>query len=108
VTVHMPDGSQRDFSLRQGAVNFAETQQAGRYTVRWKGETEGQADASFNVNVSSHTQSDVTPSAHSFGRGQTARGLLQAPVPGLQLWPYLVLLMLIVLTLEWAYFSKRS
>jgi hypothetical protein len=108
VTVRMPDGSQRDFSLERGAVSFAETQQAGRYTVQWRGETEGEALASFNVNVSSHIQSDVTPSTYSFGQGLTTRGLLQAPVPGLQLWPYLVLLMLSLLTVEWVYFSRRS
>jgi hypothetical protein len=108
VTVRMPDGSHRDFSLERGAVSFAETQQAGRYTVQWRGETEGEALASFNVNVSSHIQSDVTPSTYSFGQGLTTRGSLQAPVPGLQLWPYLVLLMLSLLTVEWVYFSRRS
>jgi Ca-activated chloride channel homolog len=107
-TVRMPDGSQREFSLKQGAVSFAETQQVGRYEVRWKGEDWGEASASFNVNVSSHAQSDVMPGVHSFGQGQTTRGLLSGPVPGLQLWPFLVMLMLSLLAVEWVYFSRRS
>jgi hypothetical protein len=45
---------------------------------------------------------------HSFGQGQTTRGLLSGPVPGLQLWPFLVMLMLSLLAVEWVYFSRRS
>lgn len=107
-TVEMPDGTQRSYSLREGAVSFAETNQVGRYTVRWRDETGNEASSSFNVNVASDAQSNVAPLQHSFGQGEAARGQLQAPAPGLQLWPYLGLMVLGLLAAEWAYFSRRS
>ncbi|HEX2988091.1 MAG TPA: BatA and WFA domain-containing protein, partial [Chloroflexota bacterium] len=52
-TVGLPDGSSRQVSLKDGAVSFGDTQQVGRYEVRWKGATLGELSSSFNVNLAS-------------------------------------------------------
>lgn len=105
--VEMPDGSHRSLSFNQGAVSFGETHQVGRYTVKWKGARLGEVSNSFNVNVDSTAESEVTPRAHLLGQDRMTRGY-SPPVPGRQLWPLLALLLLGLLSAEWAYFSRRG
>ncbi len=107
VTVQLPDGTRRQFPLDQGSRGFGETQQVGRYTVKWKGPKLGEVASSFSVNVNSETQSDIAPVPLSLGQGRLTRGF-SAPVPGVQLWPLFAVLLLGLLTVEWAYFARRG
>lgn len=106
-TVELPDGSRRELSLAQGAGSFGETQQVGRYTVRWKGPKLGEVASNFHVNVNSEAQSDVAPRSIPLGQGTPVRGF-SAPMPGTQLWPAFAVLLLGLLTVEWAYFTRRG
>ncbi|MHB0868820.1 MAG: VWA domain-containing protein [Chloroflexota bacterium] len=106
-SVELPDGSSRELSLAQGAGSFGDTQQVGRYAVRWKGPKLGEVSSSFNVNVSSESQSDITPRSHQLGQGRLTRGF-SPPVPGVPLWPIFAVLLLGLLTVEWAYFARRG
>jgi len=105
--VELPDGSRRSLTFNEGAISFGETQQVGRYTVKWKGARLGDVYSGFNVNVDSAAESDVTPQVHLLGRDRITRGY-SPPVPGLQLWPFLALLLLAILSAEWSYFSRRG
>lgn len=105
--MEMPDGSLRRLSFNRAAVSFGETRQVGRYTAKWKGAKLGEVSSSFNVNVDSVAESDVTPRLHPLGQDRMTRGY-SPPAPGRQLWPLLALLLLGVLSIEWAYFSRRG
>ncbi len=107
VTVETPDGSSCHLSLANGAVSFGETQQVGRYSVKWKGTRLGEVSSTFNVNVDSEIESNIAPASHLLGEGKMTRGL-STPVPGRQLWPALALLLLGLLSAEWAYFARRG
>ena len=105
--VELPDGSRRSLTFDKGAISFGETQQVGKYTVKWKGAKLGEVSSSFNVNVDSTAESDVTPQVHLLKQDRITRGY-SPPVPGRQLWPFLALLLLAILSAEWAYFSRRG
>lgn len=107
VTVEMPDGSRHRLSLDQGARSFGNTTQSGSYRVTWRGSSMGDVSSSFNVNVTEGSLSDIGPRSYYFDHGGMGRAV-STPVPGRQLWPALTLLLLALLTVEWAYFSRRS
>lgn len=105
--VRKPDGSATRLPVAAGARSFDDTEQAGRYTVTWRGQHLGEVTSSFNVNLADPAASDIAPAPHSFGAGSLERG--PSPVgPGLQLWPYAALALLALLVGEWAYFTRRA
>jgi Ca-activated chloride channel homolog len=106
-TVGLPDGSTRQVSLKDGSVSFGETQEVGRYEVRWKGTAMGELSSSFNVNLNSALQSDLASRPLNLSVDATAAAFSQ-PVPGQQLWPVAAILMLALLTVEWAYFTRKG
>ena len=107
VSIEMPDGTHRTLDFDHGAISFDETRQIGRYTVTWKGSKLGEVSSSFNVNVGDYVESNVSPQTYTIGGDRMARNST-TPAPGRQLWPIFALLLLGVMLVEWAYFSRRG
>lgn len=103
-TVTAPDGSVHTLQLDPlRPVFFGDTEQTGEYVV-----TRGEDTARFAVNLLDKTESAITPAETvSIGRAEieTVRGRVKQ---NRELWRWLVLAALIVLTVEWWIYSRRA
>ena len=105
VTVTRPDGSKR--SIAPGAIaTFADTDQLGVYTVEQA--IAGKVDRSwFAVNLFSDATSQLAPVAHLTLPPIQGAPAGQAPHRGfLQVWPWIALLGLVLVVVEWLAFHR--
>ncbi|KPK78086.1 MAG: hypothetical protein AMJ79_01020 [Phycisphaerae bacterium SM23_30] len=87
-----------------GTIRFAGTDRVGLYNVI----IEGKAPEFFAVNLLDAYESDVKPVDELFFSGQQVKAE-QAPVrrTNVELWPYLVLLALVMACVEWLVYNSR-
>jgi hypothetical protein len=102
VIVRTPSGGAATLEAKNGVVLFDGTSQAGIYRY-----TAGDAERYFAVSLSDARESDVD-NRWKPGEGrdgtQAAGAAAQALVP---LWPWLLVLALALLTLEWCVWAGR-
>lgn len=105
VTVTRPDGSRR--TVATGAIaTFADTDQVGVYTVDQT--LAGKVDRSwFAVNLFSDATSQLTPVAHLTLPPAQDSGAAQAAHRGLlEVWPWIAVLGLVLVVVEWMAFHR--
>ncbi len=105
--VRLPDGTLQELSLARRPLLFAETQQPGIYTIEV---LEGGAvtrSQSFAVNLFDPAESDILPREMLFfGQSSLAPGAREEQGQ-LEFWPWVALLALLVLLLEWVVYQRR-
>ncbi len=105
--VRLPDGSLQELSLARRPLLFAETQQQGIYTIEV---LEGGAvtrSQSFAVNLFDPAESDIQPREMIFfGQSGLAPGAREEEGQ-LEFWPWVALLALMILLLEWVVYQRR-
>ena len=100
--VTTPSGVVFAFEPRENTVLFGRTGEAGIYTVT--GPTFSDA---FAVSLNDREESDLRPRfvpPEAVGAGVTGPG----DTPGAPLWPWLVLLALVILTADWVIWARRT
>jgi hypothetical protein len=109
VLVHKPDGSvwTREIDA-PGPVRFAETDLPGLYEVTLRAATGDRPAGAFAVNLFAPGESALAPAA-SVPLGQAAASEAQKDDLGQhELWPWLALLALLVLAVEWWVFFRGT
>ncbi|MBI4559616.1 MAG: VWA domain-containing protein [Candidatus Hydrogenedentes bacterium] len=110
-TVTLPDGTKQSVALSPlRPTFFGATERAGVYTVTRSAKEPGAAGESFAyaVNLADRNESSVTPASNlTLGRGevQGQRGTIKQ---NRELWRWLVLIAVLILTLEWWVYSRRA
>jgi hypothetical protein len=102
VTFQRPDGQAERFPGGGGLVTFADTDQAGHYTVIEDfANSNTPRERSFTVNAGSDTESDLRspsqPRVNDVQPGSVATG----PTRGREIWPLLALVAFGILAIEW-------
>jgi hypothetical protein len=102
ITFQRPDGQADRFPGGGALVTFADTDQAGRYTVTEEFASNSAArERSFTVNAGSDTASDLRspsqPRVNAVQPGSVATG----PTRGREVWPLLALVAFGILAIEW-------
>jgi Ca-activated chloride channel homolog len=105
--VTLPDGSLRELPVIGREMTFAETDQLGVYTIEAIRAGQPTQTESFAVNLFSPPESDITPRTASLG-GQALQTNTADERQPLELWPWVALLALAVLVLEWVYYHRRQ
>ncbi len=107
VRIHLPDGSRRDLKATGAALIFAETQAPGIYTLDvMQGSTVIQS-TSFAVNLFDPNESNIRPNT-TIKLGETTVAEAQkAEVGQREFWPWLALLGLAILLIEWFAYTRR-
>nr|MBN1229171.1 hypothetical protein [Anaerolineae bacterium] len=107
--VTLPDGTRESYSATADALTFTRTIQPGFYTVELLAGGQTTTRGSFAVNLFSPFESDIAP------RGSVLIGQLEigdvAPEDEYgqrELWPWLALLALVILVLEWWVYHRGS
>ena len=108
VRVHRPDGSITTFKTGQDPLVYADTAHPGIYSVDvYKGTTQLQHEA-FAVNLFSSLESHIAPAA-SLPIGTLNVQPAQDKETGQrEYWPWIALLGLIILVIEWYLFNRRQ
>jgi len=100
ISVIGPDGTIRRLPNTEGALRFTQTDMLGVYTIRAR-LAEGEYVDSFAVNLFDPRESDVRP-RETIHIGREVRAVKDGnAVARRELWPWLALLALIVLVIEW-------
>ncbi len=110
VMVTLPgEGGQQVALQPSGSISFAQTDQPGVYTVQQmaKGKTLGQPER-FAVNLFSRQESDITPRPDLAFSGTEAAPAQAGPKRPMEIWPWVVLAALALLTVEWWYYHRAG
>jgi hypothetical protein len=105
--VTLPDGSVRELPVLGREMTFAETDQLGVYTVEAIRQGQPTQSESFAVNLFSPSESDIAPRSASLG-GQPLQTNAADEQQPLELWPWVALLALAILLLEWEQYHRRQ
>jgi Ca-activated chloride channel homolog len=108
ITVTAPGNGARTTLKPSAQVSFAGTDELGVYEVRQsaKGKPVGQADE-FAVNLFSREESDITPHPDLALAGTgaaTPAGQVRRP---LEIWPWVLLASLLLLSVEWWFYNRK-
>ncbi|MCC7450857.1 MAG: BatA and WFA domain-containing protein [Anaerolineae bacterium] len=106
VRVHRPDGATTTLNVDQPLLIYADTAVPGIYQVEvFKGDQKLQ-DEQFAVNLFDSGESHITPQTPKFSNANTS-GAAKEEIGQREFWPWLALLALIVLALEWYVHHRR-
>jgi len=100
--VTLPDGSRRPVPIISGQASFTEADHIGLYHL-----TAGDRKWRWAVDLRSAEESDLTPSSTLKLGARVIRASAGPPRVERHLWPYLALLALIILLLEWRLYHRR-
>jgi len=106
VTLETPSGERRRLPIEQGSVRLDDVEQPGRYTVRESGSGAGEPRI-FAVNVADEVESAIAPRERPSISAPSAQAGSGTVTP-FEIWPYLVLGALLLLTLEWWRSSRNA
>lgn len=107
IVVTLPGGGGQQVALQPSEqVSFAQTDRPGVYTVQQmaKGKPLGQAEQ-FVVNLFSREESDITPQPSLAFSGTEATQAQAGSKRPMEIWPWVVLAALVLLTVEWWYYN---
>jgi hypothetical protein len=107
LVVIRPDGSEWRAPVAAGALNYAETEQLGAYTVRATTPA-GVVEQQFAVNLFAPEESDIRP-RDTITVGTAPVGTAPGGATGQrEIWPYLAAAALVVLALEWWVYHRGT
>ncbi len=107
VRITLPDGSQESLPVDRQTLVFADTDQPGIYTAEiLEGETVRQT-ASFAVNLFAPGESNITPQSAINLSGLAILAAEREEVGQQEFWPWVALLALLVLMIEWYVYWRR-
>jgi Ca-activated chloride channel family protein len=101
--VTLPDRSRREVAVAGGIASFAESDRVGVYTMQAGGQTQRWA-----VDLRSVEESDLKPADQLTLGTRAVRATAGPPRAELHFWPWLALLALVVLLVEWRLYHQRS
>lgn len=110
IVVTSPAGAGKQTSLRAaGQVSFAATDELGVYSVQQK--SKGKAigpPAEFAVNLFSRQESDITPHSELTFTGTEASPATASARRPLEIWPWVLLASLLLLSIEWWFYNRAG
>ena len=105
--VTAPDGEQTTLNLEDSPqMIFADTAQPGIYTVNIRDGDDIVGSEAFAVNLFDAGESDITPREEVTIGTTTITETAREEVGQRELWPYLALLGLLILLVEWLYYHR--
>ena len=110
VVVTLPGEGGRQVALQPSAqVSFAQTDVPGVYSVQQMAGSRplGQPEQ-FAVNLFSRQESDITPRPDLAFAGTEAAPAQAGPKRPMEIWPWVVLVALALLTVEWWYYHRAG
>jgi hypothetical protein len=102
VTITSPDGSAQSVPVKQNAAEFEHTDEAGFYQV-----AAGAKKSLFAANLLNSTASDITPRSLQTAAGSNVQEAESVTSVNREIWQWLALAALAVLTLEWWVYHHR-
>lgn len=108
VDVSKPDGSSAHFTTAGGqTVSFGDTDEVGMYSVtEERGGNRAPLHSRFAVNAFDPQRSSIAPHATLALSGTASAALVAAPSAPLDVWPWLAVALLGVLSVEWLVFHR--
>jgi Ca-activated chloride channel homolog len=104
-----PDGSTRSYPVGDGPLTYTEADQTGIYRVDLRGAGGDASTAYFAVNLFSPEESQIRPADTIFlGEGEVAGSESDEEFGQRELWPWLAVLVFLVLLVEWWVFHRGS
>ncbi len=108
VVITAPDGTQQDLPVQGQSVIYADTNQVGVYHLDILRGPAVEQQQVFTVNLFDPHESDITPQAE-ITLGETAvRGGAQDDLGEVEFWPWIALVGLLILLLEWYIYQRRQ
>ncbi len=103
VEVDSPDGSTRTVPVRSGRVTFADTYTCGAYTFHLGEDRE----RTYVVNLLDRRESDLTPRKSLQWQKVEVAAAVRVGKENRELWPWLALVGLVLLMVEWYVYNRR-
>jgi len=104
VAVTYPDGREATVAVRSGRVTFGDTGRCGVYRFDLgQGRT-----LDYVVNLLDERESDIRPRESIEWQRETVPGTVRVAKENRELWPWLALLGLVVLIVEWYIYNRRA
>jgi Ca-activated chloride channel homolog len=107
VRVTLPDGQMRDLAINREALVFAETRLPGIYRLEISEGGEITQSAQFAVNLFDSGESDITPQSSITLGSVTVEQAEEEEIGQREFWPWLALVALAILMLEWYAYHRR-
>ncbi len=107
VRVTLPDGSSKDMAIDRQTVVFADTQEPGLYKIDILNGAEIVQSAVLAVNLFAPNESNITPQQTISLSGNTISAATRDEVGQQEFWPWVALLALLILMIEWLVYQRR-
>jgi len=108
VRVTMPDGSVAEVMAKEGTTEFGATDKVGFYEVAWPAGAAGKEEKTlFAVNLLSPAESDIRPQSLQAGEGNAVAESTSVASVNKEVWQWLAVAALVILTLEWWAYHRR-
>lgn len=107
VRISRPDGTQRDIAIERETVVYADTNQVGIYRVDILEDGEVVQSLPFAVDLFATEESDITPRTSIQIGNVTIEQTEQEQVGQREFWPWVALLALLILLIEWYVYQRR-
>lgn len=107
VRVTLPDSSTSDLAIDRETVVFADTQAAGVYTIDILKGADVIQSAPFAVNLFAANESNIAPQPTISLSGNTIAAATRDEVGQQEFWPWVAVLALAVLMIEWLVYQRR-
>ncbi|MFN8637700.1 MAG: BatA and WFA domain-containing protein [Chloroflexota bacterium] len=106
ISLEMPNGEQKRLTPEQGSVRLEEIELPGRYVIRESGVGAGEPRI-FAVNMTDDVESSIAPKQRPAVTVPPKPGSESILTP-LEIWPYLLTGVLLLLVFEWWRFGRRG
>ncbi|MBZ0279863.1 MAG: BatA and WFA domain-containing protein [Anaerolineae bacterium] len=107
VRITLPDGSTRDLVVDRSTLVFADAEQPGIYTAEIRAGDEIIQAAPFAVNLFAPDESNIAPRNSITLSGDVITPSAREEVGQQEFWPWLALLALLILLIEWYVYQRR-
>jgi hypothetical protein len=107
VRITQPNGSTRDLPIDRQTVVFADTESPGVYRIDVLNGSEIIQTSSFAVNLFAPNESNITPQTSISLSGNEVAPSAREEIGQQEFWPWVALLALIVLLIEWYVYQRR-
>lgn len=109
IRVTLPDGETREFELEDSSqMIFADTSQVGIYAVEVRQEDRVLTQEAFAVNLFDALESRIIPQTAVTIGTQNVTEAAQEETGQRELWPYLAVIGLVILLIEWVYYHRHA
>jgi hypothetical protein len=109
IVVQRPDGETRRFEAKEGPLVYADTDVIGLYRVTLESGDSLQGGDLFAVNLFAPEESDIAPAdTISLGEAEIGAAVEEEAVGQREFWPWLALVGLLVLLVEWYVYHRGA